>query len=81
MALQNEFIVELLDFAPTHNCFQFSGTNYQQVSSTSMGAPWAPAYAGLHLGWWEEWEVFSLSIYLCHVNLWIRYIDNILVIW
>lgn len=54
MASQNELILELLEFSLTHNCFQFLGANYQQTRGTSMGAPWAPAYACLHLGWWEQ---------------------------
>lgn len=46
-----------------------------------MGAPWAPAYACLHLGWWEESDVYCLSMYLRHVHRWLRYTDDVLVIW
>lgn len=50
LAAQNEFIIELLEFMPTNNCFQFLGSYFQQKRGTSMGSPWAPSYACLHLG-------------------------------
>lgn len=52
-----------------------------QTKGTSMGAAWAPEYACLHLGLWEEEDVFTLPQYLVHVKTWIRYIDDIFVIW
>lgn len=54
---------------------------YHQLRGTSIGAPWAPAYACLHLGRWEQSEVYVSSLYLRHVQLWIRYIDDVLLIW
>lgn len=42
---QNEFLVDLLSFALKNNFFQFLSNFYQQTNGTSMGAPWAPAYA------------------------------------
>lgn len=47
-----------------------------------MGAPWAPAYVCLNLGLWEEEEVvYKSSMYLDHCHLWLRYIDDILMVW
>lgn len=46
-----------------------------------MVALWAPVYACLHLGWWEESSVYCSLMYLCHVCFWLKYIDNVLVIW
>lgn len=46
-----------------------------------MGAPWAPSYACLHLGMWEELEVYKLRSFDRFVRLCIRYIDDILVVW
>lgn len=73
--------VELLEFALNNNFFQFASKFYQQIKGTSMGAAWAPAYACLHLGRWEEEEVFNCPMYLSHVHTWLRYIDDVLVIW
>lgn len=51
---QNKFIIEFQEMALRHNFFQFAGHHYQQLRGTSMGAPWAPTYACLHLRWCEE---------------------------
>lgn len=64
-----------------HNCFQFLGINYQQIRGTVMGAPWAPSYACLHLGLWEKDLVYSSSMYLSHCCLWLRYIDDVFMVW
>lgn len=40
-----------------------------------------PAYACLHLGWWEEEVVYCSKWYLSHALLWLRYIDYMLLIW
>lgn len=78
---QNEFIGELLEFMLNNNFFQFLGHYYQQIRGTSMGAPWAPSYACLHLGFWEEMMVYQSSLYLSHSLLWLRYIDDVLMVW
>lgn len=78
---QNEFLTELLEFALYNNFFQFSKQNYQQIRGTSMGAAWAPAYACLHLGLWEEEEVFNSPMYLGHVHTWLRYIEDVFMVW
>lgn len=77
---QNKFLIELLEFALL-NFFQFSAQNYQQIRGTSMGAAWAPEYACLHLGLWEEEEVFNSLMYRDHVHTWLRYIDDVLMVW
>lgn len=46
-----------------------------------MGTPWAPSYACLHLGLWEDEVVYRSQLYLSHSNMWLRYIDDILMIW
>lgn len=45
-----------------------------------MGAPWALAYACLHLGLWEEEALYKSSMYLGHFLLWLRYI-NVPLVW
>lgn len=81
LASQNEFIVDILKFMLEHNCFQFLGVNYRHIRDTRMGAPWAPSYACLHLGLWERDLVYSSSMYLGHCLLWLRYIDNMYMVW
>lgn len=79
----NEFILTLLQFVLTHNWFGFKGSYYLQVQGVAMGTGWAPAYTNLYLGGWE-WHIFSdgeLSMYTDQVMCWMRYIDDIFLIW
>lgn len=49
-----------------------------------MGTSCAPPYTTLYLGGGWERLVFSddvLSMYLCHVLPWHRYIDYIFIVW
>lgn len=46
-----------------------------------MGASSAPSYECLHLGWWEREEVYKHPAFLEHVALWVRFIDDVLVVW
>lgn len=46
-----------------------------------MGAAWAPAYACLHLGLWEEEDVYPSSMYRTHVLTWLRYINYVFMLW
>lgn len=68
-----------MTFALDNNFLQFLSRFYQH--GTSMGAPWAPAYACLHLGLWEEDLVYISPMYLSHIHTWLRYIDDVFVIW
>lgn len=45
-----------------------------------MGAACAPSYACLHLGWWEREVVYVLPVFEKYVALWVRYIDDVLVV-
>lgn len=80
-ATQNEFIIDLLQFMLDNNCFQFLGVYYRQIRGTSMGAPWAPSYACLHLGLWKLECVYPSLMYLGHCLLWLRYIDDVIMLW
>lgn len=48
---------------------------------TSIPYIWAPAYACMHLGWWEEEVFFRSLMYISHIALWLRFIDDALVLW
>ncbi|KAM9296202.1 collagen alpha-1(XX) chain [Gastrophryne carolinensis] len=80
-AAYNEFVVELLEFVLMNNFFKFNGTYYQQIQGTTMGAACAPSYACLHLGRWESLELFGRASFVAHAALWLRYIDDVLLIW
>lgn len=72
----NEFILELLELALTNNYFQFLNGFYQQTRRTAMGAPWAPSYACLH-----QETVYQMPMYLNWALTWLRYIDDIFMVW
>ncbi|OCT93721.1 hypothetical protein XELAEV_18011398mg [Xenopus laevis] len=48
-----------------------------------MGSSCAPSYANLYLGWWERNFVFNEDLieYTQNISLWLRYIDDVVVIW
>ncbi|XP_069609793.1 uncharacterized protein [Ranitomeya imitator] len=75
------FILELLRFVLEKNYFIFDRTFYKQASGTAMGAKCAPSYANLFMGWWEETHVQKLRSYSLHVIKWLRFIDDIIIIW
>ncbi|XP_077155825.1 uncharacterized protein LOC143818374 isoform X2 [Ranitomeya variabilis] len=46
-----------------------------------MGAKCAPAYANIFLGWWEEKFVYPLPSFAAHVHAWVRFIDDVFILW
>ncbi|XP_040196440.1 uncharacterized protein LOC120929221 [Rana temporaria] len=77
------FVTALLEHILTNNVFVFNGSTYLQVQGVAMGTSCAPSYATLYLGGWER-AIFSddsAAIYLRHILLWRRYIDDVLVVW
>ncbi|OCT87659.1 hypothetical protein XELAEV_18021356mg [Xenopus laevis] len=76
------FILEAIWYLLTHNFFLFGKQHYLQRRGTAMGACFAPTYANLYMGWWEENHVFGGSDpNLERVILFRRYIDDLLFIW
>ncbi|XP_040212985.1 uncharacterized protein LOC120943646 [Rana temporaria] len=78
-----DFVIDLLRFILTRNHFVFKESHFLQVQGVAMGTCCAPGYANLYLGGWER-DIFSdedLSMYTGHVINWLRYIDDIFIIW
>ena len=46
-----------------------------------MGTCFAPNLAGLFMGWWEHNVVYPMEEFNEHVLLWLRYIDDLFIIW
>ena len=70
--------MELLERALTKNNFSFNGQAYVQIQGTAMGSRVAPSYAVHALGAFESQHVYS---YRLQPLLYIRYIDDIFIIW
>lgn len=61
------------------NNFLFNGENYVQVNGASMGTKCAPTYASLFMGRFEEMHI--LPKIRDKVLLYVRYIDDLLLVW
>lgn len=78
----SDFLITLTEMALTMNYFQYTGSFYLQTQGTAMGAAFAPNYANLFMGHWEEKYIYNPSNpFLSKIILWRRYIDDILLIW
>ncbi|XP_078538494.1 uncharacterized protein LOC144823662 [Lissotriton helveticus] len=77
-----EFIVSLLRIAMTKNFFIFKNKFYIQTSGVAMGAPFAPDVAILYMAAFEEDTILNpVNPFRDQLGLWMRYIDDILMIW
>ena len=47
-------LVSMLKLTLESNNFTFNGENYLQISGTAIGAKFAPPYAIIFMGWFEE---------------------------
>ena len=73
-----EWIMTLIDFILTRNNFTFNGKQYLQIQGTAMGTKMAPSYANLFMGILEQ-TLLSGAPSMPHT--WLRYIDDIFIIW
>eukprot|EP00079_Xenopus_tropicalis_P032370 XP_017946141.1 PREDICTED: uncharacterized protein LOC108645441 [Xenopus tropicalis] len=76
------FLLKSIYFLLTHNFFYFDKKYYLQCRGTAMGAKFAPSYANLFLGWWEELHIYSENNHFSdNIQYYGRYIDDIIIIW
>ncbi|XP_075434146.1 uncharacterized protein LOC142471230 isoform X1 [Ascaphus truei] len=76
-----QFIIECIHFILTHNYFLFEDKFHLQICGTAMGTRFAPSYANLFMGHWEEssfWQNTLLGAGLVYYG---RFIDYIIMIW
>jgi len=74
----NISILKLLQYVLTKNNFDFNGKHYLQVGGTAMGTKVAPSFAILFMADFEDKHVYT---YQPQPSLWLRYIDDIFLIW
>jgi len=75
---KNETLIKLLEIVLKKNNFQFNGVNYLQVGGTAMGTKVAPSFAITYMGAFEEKFVYT---YRLQPLIYVRYIDDIFMIW
>ena len=71
-------ILEFSELVLNSNQFKFLGQHYLQMSGTAMGTKMAPSYANLFMGVLEKQ---MLSSYKHKPLVYLRYIDDIFMIW
>lgn len=64
-----------------HNYFAFSGDFYLQQQVTAMGANFAPSYANLAMGFWENQHIYKNNPFSANIVFFGRYIDDLIIIW
>ena len=74
----NETLIKLLTLVLEKNNFQFNGQNYIQIGGTCMGTKLAPGYACNTVGDFERTFVYT---YHKQPILYVRFIDDIFIIW
>ncbi|XP_059584358.1 uncharacterized protein LOC132250811 [Alligator mississippiensis] len=71
-------ITELIHFILTHNNFTFNNQHFLQMMGIAMGTKMAPQYANLFMSHLEEDFLKNCTI---KPLLYLRYIDDIFIIW
>lgn len=76
------FLLDLTKWILHHNVFLFNNCYFLQLRGTSMGASFAPQYACLFMGWWEEKFIHNIhnNKFISNLTFYGRYIDDILIL-
>ena len=77
-AIPTDDIVNLAEFVLRNNNFEFDGKNFLQKRGTAIGTRMAPAYANIFM---NDLESRLLDLAPVKPYHWLRYIDDIFVIW
>lgn len=79
----NHFLLSLTEWILHNNVFLFQDDFFRQLKGTAMGACFAPNYANLFLGHWEEQYIYNRSSnkFCDKIVFWGRFIDDILFVW
>ena len=77
-SISTESVSDLISTVLTKNHFQFNGDNYLQTMGCAMGTKMAPSYASLFMGYFEK---NILSQYHQYPLVWLRFLDDIFLIW
>ena len=77
-AVSTESLCELAELVLKNNIFEFNEKVYRQLRGTAIGTKMAPPYAILFLAELEERFLESCEL---KPEVWVRYIDDIFMIW
>ena len=79
--IPRHFIRTMLQFILNHNIFQFNARTYKQIMGVAMGTRMAPTFANLFMADVEEDLFHRASTRFPRLLLWMRYIDDIFLLW
>ena len=71
-------LCDLIRMILTMNNFCFNDNHHLQIHGTAMGTRMAPSFANLFLGYFEANALEKAPF---HPHIWLRYIDDIFMIW
>ena len=74
----SDLLLKILKLCLASNDFLFHGNFWLQISGTAMGKIFAPSYANMFMAKMEQ-DFFHTTGYLPH--LYLRYLDDIFIIW
>jgi hypothetical protein len=74
----NNTLLKLLKLVLERNNFKFNGKHFLQIKGTAIGTMVAPGFANNYVAWFEKMFVY---LYKHHPLLWLRFIDDIFIIW
>ena len=77
-SVTTDSLMELADLALKSNYFEHNSKLYKQVQGTAIGAKFAPSYAILFMGEFEEKAINSSDL---KPLIWWRYIDDVFMVW
>ena len=67
-----------MEFVLSQNVFIFDSVVYRQRHGTAMGTKFAPSFANIYMA---DLEKTFLQDYPVQPSLWLRYIDDIIMLW
>jgi hypothetical protein len=74
----NQTLMKFLEAVLKKNNFTFNGNHYLQISGTAIGTMVAPSFGNRFL---NEFEILHVYTYKKQPLVWLRYIDDVFMIW
>lgn len=74
----DERILQLLKFSLERNDFCFNSDRFMQTSGVAMGKAYGGSFANIYMGVWEDQALASFSL---RPSLWVRFQDDVFVVW
>lgn len=76
---QRKYLIKCIDFSLKNNYFWHQQKFYKQITGIAMGTKYAPSVANAFMAQWEEEVVHNNTP--CQLELYKRFIDDILIVW